>query len=221
MKMKCAIIFFFALGALTAGCYVGARDEKETRYPKDPAPISASESKTAQEIAEANLKESAANSYVTTAIASRDARTPRDLNQVDEASVSGNAATGSPALVQLNEAEMYKDPTLIYREGRALFQNNCVGCHGHNGCGNVPRSTNFTDPGWQDNNSDNGIYSSIYNGKGIGNGGGAMPAYYNQLSPQQITYLISYLRAFRGRECNGLPTQADVERMTAARQNKR
>jgi mono/diheme cytochrome c family protein len=221
MKMKCAIILFFALGALTAGCYVGARDEKETRYPKDPAPISASESKTAQEIAEANLKESAANSYVTTAIASRDARTPRDLNQVDEASVSGNAATGSPALVQLNEAEMYKDPTLIYREGRALFQNNCVGCHGHNGCGNVPRSTNFTDPGWQDNNSDNGIYSSIYNGKGIGNGGGAMPAYYNQLSPQQITYLISYLRAFRGRECNGLPTQADVERMTAARQNKR
>ncbi len=200
MKMKCAIILFFALGALTAGCYVGARDEKETRYPKDPAPISASESKTAQEIAEANLKESAANSYVTTAIA---------------------AATGSPALVQLNEAEMYKDPTLIYREGRALFQNNCVGCHGHNGCGNVPRSTNFTDPGWQDNNSDNGIYSSIYNGKGIGNGGGAMPAYYNQLSPQQITYLISYLRAFRGRECNGLPTQADVERMTAARQNKR
>lgn len=221
MKMKCAIILFFALGALTAGCYVGARDEKETRYPKDPAPISASESKTAQEIAEANLKESAANSYVTTAIASRDARTPRDLNQVDEASVSGNVATGSPALVQLNEAEMYKDPTLIYREGRALFQNNCVGCHGHNGCGNVPRSTNFTDPGWQDNNSDNGIYSSIYNGKGIGNGGGAMPAYYNQLSPQQITYLISYLRAFRGRECNGLPTQADVERMTAARQNKR
>jgi mono/diheme cytochrome c family protein len=221
MKMKCAIILFFALGALTAGCYVGARDEKETRYPKDPAPISASESKTAQEIAEANLKDSAANSYVTTAIASRDARTPRNLHQVDEASVSGNAGAGSPALVQLNEAEMYKDPTLIYREGRALFQNNCVGCHGHNGCGNVPRSTNFTDPGWQDNNSDNGIYSSIYNGKGIGNGGGAMPAYYNQLSPQQITYLISYLRAFRGRECNGLPTQADVERMTAARQNKR
>jgi cytochrome c oxidase cbb3-type subunit 3 len=47
-----------------------------------------------------------------------------------------------------------------------------------------------------------------------------MPAYYNQLSPRQIRYLVAYLRAFKGRQCNGLPTLSDVERMVAERQNK-
>ncbi len=219
MKKTKRIVLLCAVALLAAGCFVGARDDKETRYPKEPTTTGGT-TKTAEEVAKDNLAQNGQSGDVRRAVEKRDALTPRNLLQVDEQKVSGNDKAGSPAAVELNENEMYKDPVLIYREGRALFQNNCVGCHGHNGCGNVPRSTNFTDQGWQENNSDGGIYSSIYNGKGIGNGGGAMPAYYNQLSPTQIKYLISYLRAFKGRQCNGLPTQDDVNRMVAARQNK-
>lgn len=219
MKKTKRIVLLCAVALLAAGCFVGARDDKETRYPKEPATVGGN-NRTAEEVARDNIAQNKQSGDVQREIAKRDALTPRNLLQVDEQKVSGNAKDGTPARVELNENEMYKDPVLIYREGRALFQNNCVGCHGHNGCGNVPRSTNFTDPGWQENTSDGGIYSSIYNGKGIGNGGGAMPAYFNQLSPQQIKYLISYLRSFKGRSCNGLPTQDDVNRMVAARQNK-
>ncbi len=220
MKKTKQIVLLCAVALLAAGCFVGARDEKETRYPKEANRVSGAPEKTAEDVAKDNIAQNGNSPDVRKAVESRDARTPRNLLQVDEQKVSGNDKAGTPALVDLNENEMYQDPVIVYREGRALFQNNCVGCHGHNGCGNVPRSTNFTDTGWQENNSDGGIYSSIYNGKGIGNGGGAMPAYYNQLSPQQIKYLIAYLRAFNGRPCNGLPTQDDVNRMVATRQKK-
>jgi len=220
MKSIKIIVLGGALALLVGGCFVGSRDPNETRYPKEPMPLQNQTStlKTAEEIRRESVAQNTPGAREAAAL--RDRVTPLNLQQVNEQDVAGNDPLGSPARVVLDEGEMYRDPVEIYREGRALFQNNCVGCHGHNGCGNVPRSTNFTDPGWQENNSDGGIYSSIYNGKGIGNGGGAMPAYYNQLSPQQIRYLVAYLRAFKGRQCNGLPTLSDVERMVAERQNK-
>lgn len=218
MKNVKIIVLGCALALVVGGCFVGSRDPNETRYPKEPMPLRNQTSKTAEEIMRESIAQNTPGARDAAAL--RDRVTPVNLQQVNEQDVAGNDPAGSPARVELNEAEMYRDALEIYREGRALFQNNCVGCHGHNGCGNVPRSTNFTDPGWQENNSDGGIYSSIYNGKGIGNGGGAMPAYYNQLSPKQIRYLVAYLRAFKGRQCNGLPTLGDVERMVAERQNK-
>jgi|GEM_PF-794991 Cytochrome c, mono- and diheme variants len=220
MKSIKIIVLGSILALLAGGCFVGSRDPRETRYPKNPMPLrnQTSTLKTAEEIVRENIAQNTPSAREAAAL--RDRVTPIHLQQVNEQDVAGNDPFGSPARVVLDEQEMYRDPVEIYREGRALFQNNCVGCHGHNGCGNVPRSTNFTDPGWQENNSDGGIYSSIYNGKGIGNGGGAMPAYYNQLSSKQIRYLVAYLRAFKGRQCNGLPTLSDVERMVAERRAK-
>jgi cytochrome c oxidase cbb3-type subunit 3 len=68
----------------------------------------------------------------------------------------------------------------------------CAGCHLANGGGNKAiNATNFTDSGWQNNNSTPGMVTSIVNGKGK-----IMPSYKNKLTQQQIYYLVEYIRKF-------------------------
>jgi cytochrome c oxidase cbb3-type subunit III len=71
----------------------------------------------------------------------------------------------------------------------------CVGCHQANGSGNKAiNATNFTDTGWQNNNSTPGMVTSIVNGKGK-----IMPSYKGKLSLQQMNYLVEYIRKFEDR----------------------
>lgn len=68
----------------------------------------------------------------------------------------------------------------------------CVGCHQANGSGNKAiNATNFTDSGWQRNNSTPGMVTSIVNGKGK-----IMPSYKTKLTQRQIFYLVEYIRKF-------------------------
>lgn len=83
-----------------------------------------------------------------------------------------------------------------YKQKLAALQadgyQSCVGCHQANGSGNKAiNATNFTDAGWQRNNSTPGMVTSIVNGKGK-----IMPSYKSKLTQQQIYYLVEYIRKF-------------------------
>lgn len=74
----------------------------------------------------------------------------------------------------------------------ALYQKQCAKCHLQDGKGiaglNPP---NFTDAKWQSTRTDAQLTKSIQEGKGV------MPAFKDVLTPQQVTGLIKYIRAFK------------------------
>jgi cbb3-type cytochrome c oxidase subunit III len=80
------------------------------------------------------------------------------------------------------------------KEGKRLFKQKCVKCHGKDGAGNdygqIIGTTNLTDPEWQQRADDKRIATSIRHGRG------QMPAFGEKLTEEQITALVSYLRTF-------------------------
>lgn len=97
-----------------------------------------------------------------------------------------------PKTVPASEREHYKRKlAALQADGYQA----CVGCHQANGSGNKAiNATNFTDEGWQRNNSTPGMVTSIVNGKGK-----IMPSYKAKLTQQQIFYLVEYIRKFEDR----------------------
>ncbi len=83
-----------------------------------------------------------------------------------------------------------------YEQGKALYNEKCVLCHGKGGKGDgpaavsfSPKPANFTDPKFWQNIDDKKIADTI------GKGHGMMPAF--DLSPDQIQPIIEYLKHFK------------------------
>ena len=75
----------------------------------------------------------------------------------------------------------------------ALFQRNCVACHGASGKGVAAAHTpDFTDPAFERTLSAQEIEGAIRNGKD----GGRMPAWSGKLTDAQIDSLSAYVRSF-------------------------
>jgi len=73
--------------------------------------------------------------------------------------------------------------------GRALFQQNCVACHGPEGKGNQAMGApNLTDKTWLFSASEPVIIETISKGRN-----GVMPAHKNILSPEKIHLLAAYV----------------------------
>ena len=82
------------------------------------------------------------------------------------------------------------------KEGRTLFQQNCVKCHGVDGSGDttdgeILGTPNFTDSKWQEKSDDLRLFNSIKHGRG------QMPSFEKKFSKEQIKLLVKYVRAFR------------------------
>lgn len=83
--------------------------------------------------------------------------------------------------------------TAEYTQGKNLYENKCLMCHGADGKGNGPaaaafnpKPANFTDPMfWQRKDIDKFITDTVENGHGM------MPAF--NLKPDEIKAIIDYL----------------------------
>ena len=73
-------------------------------------------------------------------------------------------------------------------EGAKLFKQHCEVCHGEGGKGNI--GPDLTDSKWKYGSTDNDLFTTISKGRS-----GGMPAWENQLSPDKIKKLITYIRS--------------------------
>ena len=81
-------------------------------------------------------------------------------------------------------------------DARALFEENCIVCHGKNGRahtfhGMLVRAQNLTDPEWQSETTTAEIVNAIKPGPRL------MPAFEKKLSPSEIDALAMYVRSFK------------------------
>jgi len=77
------------------------------------------------------------------------------------------------------------------------YAGKCAACHGTAGAGDGPaavaldpKPTNFTTAEFQNSRTDEQIAAAIGDGKGT------MPAFKDQLSTEQVTQLVAYIRSF-------------------------
>lgn len=77
--------------------------------------------------------------------------------------------------------------------GKAIYDKNCIACHGAVGEGN-PIGPNLTDEYWLNGGSINDVYKIIKEGKPMK----GMLAWQNQLSPEQILQVTSYTLSLVG-----------------------
>ena len=92
-------------------------------------------------------------------------------------------------------------------EGRKLFAQFCVVCHGQSGEGNV--GPNLTDAYWIHGNQPTAIWNTVQNGvpdKG-------MAAWGNQLGPTRVQSLVAFVLTIRDTNVPG--KQPEGERVTA------
>jgi len=79
-------------------------------------------------------------------------------------------------------------------DGAKIFKEKCVMCHGADGKGFAALKTpDFTDPRWQASMKDKQVHDVIKNGKK----GTAMAAFGDQLSEEEITALVAYIRSLK------------------------
>ena len=76
--------------------------------------------------------------------------------------------------------------------GKAVFKTNCVSCHARDGGGLV--GPNLTDEEYKNVKDIGDILNVIQNGAN----GGAMPAWKNRLSPNEMVLVSSYAASLRG-----------------------
>ncbi|HTL82183.1 MAG TPA: cbb3-type cytochrome c oxidase N-terminal domain-containing protein [Bacteroidia bacterium] len=79
-------------------------------------------------------------------------------------------------------------------EGKAIFQENCVACHGDNGEGKEGLGPNFCDDYWLHGGSINSVFKSIKYGwtdKG-------MKSWQQDLKPSEIQLVASFVKSLRG-----------------------
>jgi cytochrome c553 len=105
----------------------------------------------------------------------------------------------APGAVLLAAADLANaEQWLTQPDSSVDFTSYCVACHGRTGEGNGPAAavlnptpTNLTDPEFQDARTDAQLETVLKDGKGT------MPGFGNQLTPDQIGALVSYIRSLR------------------------
>jgi mono/diheme cytochrome c family protein len=81
----------------------------------------------------------------------------------------------------------------IVSSGKALYEKNCVMCHGNKGDGNGPasavlttRPANFTNPGFWQTDVEKKVFETLKSGRGL------MPAF--NLKTEEVQSIIEYLK---------------------------
>ena len=84
--------------------------------------------------------------------------------------------------------------------GRAIFKDKCQRCHGPGGRGDGPdadpdvrEDMDLTDPGNADMNPDGVVYYKVFNGRRKPK----MPAFKEELKPEQIWAVVAYVQTLR------------------------
>jgi cbb3-type cytochrome c oxidase subunit III len=100
----------------------------------------------------------------------------------------------APALAALAMAVVASPAPAAAEDAAKIFARSCSPCHGKDGQPNAVFAKqgvrNFTDAAWQKATSDAQIEKTIREGKQ----GTMMASFEKQLSPQEITGLVAYVR---------------------------
>jgi cytochrome c oxidase cbb3-type subunit III len=105
--------------------------------------------------------------------------------------------------VNENNVKLVKDEKLI-AEGKALYMQNCIACHGDKGQGGV--GPNLTDEFWLHGGSVKNIFHTIY--EGVPEKG--MISWKKTFNPLQVQNLVSFVATFKGtKPTNGKEPQGD------------
>lgn len=90
--------------------------------------------------------------------------------------------------------------------GKSIYQTNCISCHKADGSGLV--GPNLTDDHYKNVKQIADIYTVLVNGAG----GGAMPAWKNRLSQNEIVLAAAYVASLRGAPAgaSALPAQGNI-----------
>jgi cytochrome c553 len=122
-------------------------------------------------------------------------------------SVSGQSNGGDSLAAAIADSLSRHDPWIKYsfieRQGKRLFNQYCIVCHGQNGEGDGfnaynlnPRPHSLADSAYIKALSDKTLTEIIaFGGKGV-NKSVLMPAYQNTLSKAQISNVVAYIRTF-------------------------
>jgi cytochrome c oxidase cbb3-type subunit III len=84
--------------------------------------------------------------------------------------------------------------------GQRIFANTCFGCHGSD-AGGTPGYPNLTDNDWLYGKSPASIKQTILQGRN-----GVMPPLGQNMKPEQLDHLVSYVLSLSGRKFNNLAT---------------
>lgn len=81
-------------------------------------------------------------------------------------------------------------------QGKSLFKQNCVKCHGLDGAGRtvmgeVTGAPNFTDASWQGGVSEQRMVTSIMHGRA------GMPSFKDKFSSAEVSALVAHIRRFK------------------------
>lgn len=97
-----------------------------------------------------------------------------------------------------------KDPSTV-ADGRAVYTQNCVACHGPGGGGVI--GPNLTDNAWIHGGAADKIFRTVLEGipaKG-------MPAWGAQLGPQRVANVVAFLLTIKNTNVAGKPPQGNRE----------
>ncbi len=81
-------------------------------------------------------------------------------------------------------------PPEMLEQGKAIYEQNCVACHGPDGKGIVPGTPDFTDVEFMSSRSPADFFQVVTEGRGT------MPSWQGRLSPDERWASIEYIRAF-------------------------
>lgn len=118
-------------------------------------------------------------------------------SSTENATPPADTASGSQASADTSASAGGGDHAALVAEGKQIYQEKCVLCHGPEGKGNGPAAAglnpppqNHTDAAYMESRTDAQLRESIYNGKG------QMPAWGKSgvLNDHQITAVLAFVR---------------------------
>ncbi|RME43110.1 MAG: hypothetical protein D6791_16260, partial [Chloroflexi bacterium] len=81
----------------------------------------------------------------------------------------------------------FATPPEVLEQGKAIFEQNCVTCHGPDGKGVVPGTPDFTNVEWMAGQSPSDFFQVVTEGRGT------MPSWQGRLSPDERWAAIEYI----------------------------
>lgn len=96
--------------------------------------------------------------------------------------------------------------------GAAIYEGNCLSCHGDDGMGRDGLAARLVNNGGVNGDNPVNVINVLLQGIEPRNDWGQMPSFYDSLSDEEIADVTNYVRASWGNEVPRLATALDVER---------
>ncbi|NTU96720.1 MAG: cytochrome c [Chlorobiaceae bacterium] len=109
------------------------------------------------------------------------------------------------AMTAADSAAAASKQPFAMKEGRRLYNHYCGVCHGETGDGAgqyyglTPTPANFTDRAFMKSLSDEVLFKSINEGSAAVGKSNMCPPWGNSFNPEEIEFIVGYIKTFSGR----------------------